>query len=118
LKALEAPSPPFIQAQQWRALGLRIRALVRQKRFDDARTLLDSRQQFQPAPFYRALVEAVAGNVSAATVALNECLRSGTALEYLYNDPELGAALRSDAFATFRERHPEPPREAASSPGD
>ena len=80
---------------------------MRLKRFDDARAVLDSRQRFQPAPFYRAVIEAAAGNVPSATMALYDCLRSGTALEYLYKDPQLGAALRSDAFADFRERHPE-----------
>ncbi|HVX15660.1 MAG TPA: hypothetical protein VHC22_31025 [Pirellulales bacterium] len=86
---------------------LQVRTLVRLKRFDDARNVLDSRRRLQSTPLLRALVEATAGNVSAAIPALYECLRSGVDVATLYRDPDLGPVLRTETFAGFRERHPE-----------
>ncbi|HET6882097.1 MAG TPA: hypothetical protein VFI31_18165 [Pirellulales bacterium] len=113
LHVFETNANPFTADEQWRAQGLRVRALVRLKRFDDARAVLDAYQRFQPAPFYRALVEAAAGNAPAAMLALYECLRRGSAVQYLYQDPDLGPALRSEAMTDFRQRHPEPPVDKA-----
>jgi hypothetical protein len=109
LRSLDDPHTAVTRGFDWKLLELRIRSLVRLKRFDDARAVLDARRHIQPVPFSRALVEATAGNVAAATAALYDCLRAGMEVSTLYQDPDLGPALRTDAFAAFRERHPEKP---------
>jgi predicted Zn-dependent protease len=107
LRALDQPSAPLTESAEWSAFSMRVRALVRLKRFDEARTVVADYEHHTPVPYFRAMVEASAGNVPAATVALDELLRSYYGVQDLYQDALLGPALRSDAFADFRERHPE-----------
>lgn len=108
-RLLEQRPVALKQSSRWKLPPLRVRMLLKQNRIDDARALIESQQQFRPAPVDAALVEATAGNVPAACTALYQCLRSGFGIQQVYEDPELGAALRTDAFAAFRERHPEAP---------
>lgn len=114
LRLLDEDRSAATRAGSWKLFGMRIGALVRLKRFDDARALLASHERIRPLPYYRALVEAAAGNVPAASAALYALLRNGFGLQSLYEDPDLGPALRSDAFASFRERRPQPPAAAGA----
>jgi hypothetical protein len=53
-------------------------------------------------PRYLAMVHAVAGRVVDAVSLLDECLREGYTAKDLLQDPDLGPALKSDAFAAWR----------------
>lgn len=106
LRALDQPSATLTKSAEWTAFSMRVRALVRLKRFDEARTIVAGYERHTPAPYFRSMVEASAGNLPVATIALDELLRSYYGVQDLYQDDLLGPALRSDGFADFRERHP------------
>lgn len=94
-----------------------VRSLVRLKRFDQARAELTQLKKDEQEPWLSAVVECAAGNVSAGTALLEPLVQDDEeTIEEMYDDPDLGTALKSPAFAAFRAKHPAPSTQPATQP--
>jgi predicted Zn-dependent protease len=94
--------------QRWRMQNLLVRTLIELKRFKDA---VREAEEFAKTGdrLLPVLAHASAGDVAGTIAALEKASRRDRYLvEACYRDPQLGPILRSDAFAEFRKRFPEP----------
>jgi hypothetical protein len=95
----------------WRATDTLIRCLVHERQFDEAAAEARSlTTDNTPPKFDSVMISANRGDVATASTAIDELLKDDDDydLESFYADPEIGPALRSPAFAKWRETHPEP----------
>jgi len=93
---------------RWRMEGLLVRTLAELKRFKEA---VEEAEKFAEKGdrLLPVLAHAAAGDVPATIAALEKASRHDRFLiEDCYRDPDLGPILRSQPFAAFRERFPEP----------
>lgn len=95
----------------WSLRNYALRSLVRLKRFDEARRMIDdeARANRRVHDVLALLPSAAAGDVKKTTEEFAKLRRSNRILENdVYRDEDLGPLLRSPPFASFRERFPEP----------
>jgi tetratricopeptide (TPR) repeat protein len=88
-----------------------VRGLVRQKRFEDARREL-ARFAATADPLLPAMIPICSLDPAAAPKAVSEYIKddpSGPALRRLYEDPDIGPALRSPDLFMVKLKYPEPP---------
>jgi tetratricopeptide (TPR) repeat protein len=93
---------------RWKVSDRLIRSLVRLKRFDEALKEADVARDGKPAPFFRAVVHAAAGDVAKTEQVLQECVDRHEWIGRFYTDPDLGPILRSETFRKLRSKYPEP----------
>jgi hypothetical protein len=95
-----------------------IRALVRQKRLEDARRELAKFDQ-PPHALYAAMIEVSSRDPAAARKAVEQYLAENPApagLAVLYKDPDIGPAFDSPELFSLRIKYPEPTAPAGTQP--
>jgi tetratricopeptide (TPR) repeat protein len=93
---------------------LYIRGQVRLRHFDAARAELSSSLTDDIDWLHIAVVECAAGDANGGREALDAMVRreGDSAISRLYRDPDIGPALASPAFASWRQDHPDTPSQS------
>lgn len=96
------------EQRRWWVADRLIRSLVRLQRFDEALQIAGAFHEREKDPWFMAVAHAASGDVENCAAALGQCAELGYSADDFYADPEIGAALRSEAFARLRETYPDP----------
>jgi hypothetical protein len=111
LKLLTAHQDDVFRMPQfaWKATSYRVRALVKLKRIPEAIQEAEANQKDRYGrEVLVVLAHAAGGDVQQTLAAVEKMRPSVYALRSFYQDTDLGMILRSEPFAAFREKFPQP----------
>lgn len=96
----------------WSYTDMIFRSLIRAGRLAEAKAELVRQTELEPSVNHKAILAAASGDTAEAVRVLEVAISEhGHFAGYYYNDEDLGPLLKTEPFAEFRKKHPQPPVE-------